>query len=487
MINTESKEHLLNAVLEYCEDIVTVKDLSLRYVAYNKAFFSLIGGKKGETVIGKTLSESLPFSCVDILEECCKKVIQTQDIQTVTFVLSYDNINRIIKQKATPIIKNRKLEGILAVSTDVTNEECLKAKLVAKNYQLNTLLETLPVLVYMKDKDRNLIVANEHSKNFVYNGIDHYTDDLQLNMEEIEEETANEDNYVLQNKKILRKIKSAKDFEGKVHWYRISKAPILTEDNDIMGLVAITKNIDNEKRLENQKNLFLATLSHDLKNPLQAQISSLELLCKGMFGELNPSQKEMVDMILESSRYMKEMLYSLLKSGKDNNGIIMLNRHHFDLNKIVQKCVKETSDLALSKNIKVEIISSLSEDDKLYADEIQMRRVIGNMLNNGINYAYENSPVTIKLYKERDSIFFVITNKSNEISQSLKEQIFDKYVCGEPLQSSNGIGLGLYFCRKIVEANEGKILLDASGNDNSFIVELPILSEDHAFINEIVL
>lgn len=39
MINTESKEHLLNAVLEYCEDIVTVKDLSLRYVAYNKAFF----------------------------------------------------------------------------------------------------------------------------------------------------------------------------------------------------------------------------------------------------------------------------------------------------------------------------------------------------------------------------------------------------------------------------------------------------------------
>ena len=184
---------------------------------------------------------------------------------------------------------------------------------------------------------------------------------------------------------------------------------------------------------------------------------------------------------------MKEMLYSLLKSGKDNNGIIMLNRHHFDLNKIVQKCVKETSDLALSKNIKVEIISSLSEDDKLYADEIQMCRVIGNMLNNGINYAYENSLVTIKLYKERDSIFFLITNKSNEISQSLKEQIFDKYVCGEPLQSSNGIGLGLYFCRKIVEANEGKILLYASGNDNSFIVELPILSEDHAFINEIVL
>lgn len=487
MINTESKEHLLNAVLEYCEDIVTVKDLSLKYVAYNKAFFNLINGKQGETFLGHRLCETLPFSCVDVLEECSKKVIQTQEIQTITFVLSYDNVNRIIRQTATPIIKNGKLEGILAVSTDVTNEECLKAKLIAKNYQLNTLLENLPVLVYMKDKDRNLIVANEHSKRFVFDGIDHYSDDVHINMNDAEEETANEDNYVLQNKKNLRKIKSAIDYDGKMHWYRINKAPILTENNDIMGLVTITKNIDKEKRLENQKNLFLATLSHDLKNPLQAQISSLDLLNKGMFGELNSAQKEMVEMILESSRYMKDMLYSLLKSGKDNNGIIILNRSYFDLNKVVQKCVKEINDLALSKNVKIEIKTSLTENDKLYADEIQMRRVVGNMLNNGINYAYENSVLKINLHKNNSSIFFSVTNKSDEISQSLKEQIFDKYVCGEPLQRSNGIGLGLYFCRKVIEANEGKISLENNKNDNSFIAELPILNENHALINEVVL
>lgn len=487
MINTENKEHLLNAVLEYCEDIVTVKDLSLKYVAYNKAFWGLVNGKQGESFIGRKLCETLPFGCVEVLEKCSKKVIQTQEIQTVTFVLSHDNVNRIIRQTATPIIKNGKLEGILAVSTDVTNEECLKAKLIAKNYQLNTLLENLPILVYMKDKDRNLIVANEHSKNFVNEGIDYYADDLRINVNDASEETANEDNYVLQNKKNLRKIKSAVDYDGKTHWYRINKAPILTEDNDIMGLVTICKNIDNEKRLENQKNLFLATLSHDLKNPLQAQISSLELLNKGMFGDLNSAQKEMVEMILESSRYMKEMLYSLLKSGKDNNGIIILNRTYFDLYKVVQKCIKEINDLALSKNIKIEVTSSLTKNDTLFADEIQMRRVVGNMLNNGINYAYENSLLKIDLHRKNDSIVFSITNKSDEISQRLKEQIFDKYVCGEPLQRSNGIGLGLYFCRKVVDANEGTISLKSNGNDNSFIIELPILTDNHALINEIVL
>lgn len=181
------------------------------------------------------------------------------------------------------------------------------------------------------------------------------------------------------------------------------------------------------------------------------------------------------------------MLYSLLKSGKDNNGILMLNRTHFNLYKVVKKCIKEINDLALSKGIKIEISSTLKEDDLLFADEIQMRRVIGNMLNNGINYAYDNSKLKINMYKENKSIFFKMTNKSNEISQTLKKQIFDKYVCGEPLQSSNGIGLGLYFCKKVIEANEGKIKLEANNNDNSFIIELPILSENHALINEIVL
>ena len=131
MINTESKEHLLNAVLEYCEDIVTVKDLSLKYIAYNKAFFNLVGGKEGESIIGRSLCDICPFSCVKIIEQCSRKVIQTSESQTSTFVYSDNNVNRIIKQTATPIIKNGVIEGILAVSTDVTKEEYLKAKLIA--------------------------------------------------------------------------------------------------------------------------------------------------------------------------------------------------------------------------------------------------------------------------------------------------------------------------------------------------------------------
>ena len=195
----------------------------------------------------------------------------------------------------------------------------------------------------------------------------------------------------------------------------------------------------------------------------------------------------MIEMILESSKYMKEMLYSLLKTGKESNGRIILARSYFNFEKLVNKCVKEIHDLALSKNIRIAINSELKSDDLIYADEIQMRRVIGNMLNNGINYAFEKTELAIDILKSNNNIIFKITNESTEIPQSLQDHIFDKYVCGDPLQSNIGIGLGLYFCKKIIEANEGEISLNAIGTKNTFMVTLPILSERNALISEVVL
>ena len=75
----------------------------------------------------------------------------------------------------------------------------------------------------------------------------------------------------------------------------------------------------------------------------------------------------------------------------------------------------------------------------------------------------------------------------DEIDDELKAQIFDKYVCGHQLTENNGVGLGLYFCKKIVEAHNGKISLDANGTTNTFKIELPISTENPAMIKEVIL
>ena len=487
MINLAGNEHLLNAILEYCADIITVKDLNLNYVAFNRAFLKHIGATNITEIIGKSIYEIIPQECCKIIVDNVKRVISELKPHTYTFVLERNGVARIVKQTATPIIRDGELKNILMVSSDVTNEENLKAKLIDKNYQFNTLIENLPFIVYMKDTDRNLIVATQKSRDFIYKGIDNFsTKDIQLNMIDAEAETANEDNYVLQNKKHLEKEKSVIDLNGKTHWYKVHKAPILTETNDITGLVTIAKNIDAEKRLEMQKNLFLATLSHDLKNPLQAQISSLEMLYKQLAGKVNDEQKEILELIIESSKYMRSMLCTLMKTCKESNGAIQLSRTNFDIKKLILHSVKEIRELAANKNIKI-VINADADKYIIFADEIQMRRVIGNMLNNAVNYAFENTQINVNLEFKNNNFHLSFENKSDIIPDDLHRHIFDKYVCGEKLQNNAQIGLGLYFCRKVIEAHEGQIELYTNGNTNKFEITMPCINEDSALISEIVL
>ena len=490
MIDIEGKEHLLDAIFEYCEDIITVKDLDLKYIAYNKAFLkSIIEGDEKTPIIGKSVDEVFPNDeCAQVVINNAQKAISELETNCYTFRHKIHGVNKIIKQTTTPIVRDGIVFGVLSVSRDVTREENLKTRLLEKNYQLNTLLENLPLLVYMKDKNRNFVVANNESRNFVLNGIDSYSDGVEIDMKDALPEVENEDNYVLQNKKHLRKEKVVKGSDGKQHWYKIHKAPILTSNNEINGLVAIAKNIDADKKLEYQRDLFLATLSHDLKNPLQAQISSLEMLYREYYGKIDEGHQEVMALIIESAKYMKDMLCTLLKTYKQNNGIIQLIYSRFDILSLMTKSIREVRDLGKIKNVEIRFNSKLTEDEKLmYADENQLRRVIGNMLNNAINYAFENSVVDISIKLENGFYVFDFKNESEEISESLKVNIFDKYVCGNPLESNSGVGLGLYFCRKILEAHEGTISLDNIGTKNTFSIKIPKLDKKSALITEVAL
>lgn len=490
MIDIEGKEHLLDAIFEYCEDIITVKDLDLKYIAYNKAFLkSIIEGDEKTPIIGKSIDEVFPNNeSAQVVTNNVQKAISELETNCYTFRHKIHGVNKIIKQTTTPIVRDGIVCGVLSVSRDVTREENLKTRLLEKNYQLNTLLENLPLLVYMKDKNRNLVVANNESRNFVLNGIDSYSDGVEIDMKDALPEVENEDNYVLQNKKYLQKEKVVKGSDGKQHWYKIHKAPILTSNNEINGLVAIAKNIDADKKLEHQRDLFLATLSHDLKNPLQAQISSLQMLYREYYGKIDEGHQEVMALIIESAKYMKDMLCTLLKTCKQNNGIIQLVYSRFDILSLMTKSIREVRDLGKIKNVEIRFNSKLTEDEKLmYADENQLRRVIGNMLNNAINYAFENSVVDISIKLENGFYVFDFKNESEEISESLKVNIFDKYVCGNPLESNSGVGLGLYFCRKILEAHDGTISLDNIGTKNTFSIKIPKLDEKSALITEVAL
>lgn len=226
-----------------------------------------------------------------------------------------------------------------------------------------------------------------------------------------------------------------------------------------------------------KKELFFAELAHDLKNPIDAQLLSLKMLSDGAFGRLNSEQNEIIEIILESTNYMHNMLHTILNMYKYSNCIISLTKSKFSAKDLIQNCINEIKHFACHKNIEI-IFEIKNKNVEILADIIQLRRVISNLLNNALNYSFENSCLYIKIDKESDIMIFEFENSGPEITDDVKKHIFEKYFSSSKI----GTGLGLYFSRKIIEAHDGKIYLNAKGTSNKFIFEIPINNSKQASI-----
>ena len=468
--NLFSLNPLRDVIIDNCEDIVTVKDINMKYVFCNKAFLGLLGLKDKVNVIDKRINEIFDDKNSKIINGNCEIIKQTMDPKTFEFEVEKDFCSKIVKTTSYPILKDGVLNGILSVSKDFDKDNESKNKLIEKFQLVNSFLENIPILAYIKDLHNNYIVGTKYSKEFFQYGIDYYAGNIKIDMKNSTNIIAEEDRYVIKNKKVLIKERLLKSIEGTEHWYKIYKSPVYDEQKGISGILTLVQNIDEAKKLEVQKELFLATMTHDLKNLLQAQISSLQLLSKGKFGTVSEKQKEILDMIDESASFMKDMIYSILSTYKYENGIVQLNKVDFDIDDLIHICIEEAQYLAQEKNIFIEY---RKESDKsiVNADESQIRRVISNILNNGINYAYKNTKIIISFVQEDETISIKIKNTSEPIPESMRKRIFEKYVAGNGISR---IGLGLYFCKKVIEAHNGRISLNAYGNHNEFVIELPM-------------
>lgn len=222
-----------------------------------------------------------------------------------------------------------------------------------------------------------------------------------------------------------------------------------------------------------QKEMYIATLTHDMKNSVQAQLLSLNMLNKGTLGSLNAQQKEIVTMIIESVSYMKDMFYAMLNTYACENGYIKLVKNKFDVDIFMQNCLNEIKIGAEEKKLHIVYCSNMSGQE-LYADAVQLRRVVSNLLNNAVSYAMNNSKIKVFVFVRDGKMIFEFSNVGAPIPPDVRKHLFDKYVTGAYTFNKTGYGLGLYASKKVVEAHKGEIFYKAAENENIFSFEIPL-------------
>ena len=232
-----------------------------------------------------------------------------------------------------------------------------------------------------------------------------------------------------------------------------------------------TDNVEENDIIQKQRETFIASLSHDLKNPTIAQIRAIELILKGKFGKILPEQREIMEMLLDSCKYMNAMLCSVLTTYRNEKGTVTLASEHVSIADLAIECIDEMVYLAKDKGIKISVKNS-SEKEYVWGDSVQLRRVVMNLLSNSIKYAYPNTELKIMIYNEDNYTCFMFENSSPYLTPDRQKNIFARYISYSKTHS--GIGLGLYASKKIVEAHGGNMFVRSFEDDkNIFGFKIP--------------
>ena len=229
----------------------------------------------------------------------------------------------------------------------------------------------------------------------------------------------------------------------------------LNIEDRISRYIILIKNVTNQKELEKLKEDFVATLTHDLKVPIVAELNMLEFLINGTFGEINDKQRDVLGKMKSSNKELIDLVHMLLDTYKSNNTTIELYKENTDLNEFLSETIDEMRPVADKNDIKLNFVAP--QDVNINIDKMQFKRVIKNLIQNALSYSETSTDVDIKTNIQGGNVYISVIDYGKGISQKDIGLIFNKYYSTSKKYRKIGTGLGLYLSKQIVEAHDGEI------------------------------
>ena len=246
----------------------------------------------------------------------------------------------------------------------------------------------------------------------------------------------------------------------------------LNLDDKKKRFVIIIKDITNQKELETLREDFVATLTHDLKVPIVAEANILDFLINGKFGEVNEKQFEAISNMKVCNQELVDLVQILLETYKIKETGIELEKENIELVPFINAIVDEMRSIAEKSNLQLNFTPQ--QGIKVFADNMQLKRVIKNLIQNAISHSDSNKDIDIKIEQNHDFITITIIDYGKGISKENIDKIFNKYYSTAKKFRKIGTGLGLYLSQQIVKSHGGEIVVNSKENvSTEFCIKLP--------------
>lgn len=209
---------------------------------------------------------------------------------------------------------------------------------------------------------------------------------------------------------------------------------------------------------------LIADISHQTKTPITNLSLYISLL------EDDPKD-EYLEIIKYELNKLEFLIQNLVKSSRLESDIIGLQKHQANLKDLVKDVLREFKVILDEKCISID----LKAEDLFFAlDERWLKEAIHNLVDNAIKYSPNGSTINISVYKSYLNYNLDIENECKDLSEETLPKIFERFYRGKNSVSKDGLGLGLYIAREIIEKHGGNIKASLDENRIKFSVDFPL-------------
>jgi PAS domain S-box-containing protein len=276
--------------------------------------------------------------------------------------------------------------------------------------------------------------------------------------------------------------------DGRCQWLRWEVRPWHDSAGEVAGLLVFTEDITERKaavealrEADRRKDEFLATLAHELRNPLAPVRNAVEILKRQ--GLDDPAAQGARAMIERQVDHMVRLIDDLLDVSRITRGKLVLKRERVELAEVVAQALDASRPHVESGRHRLEV--ALPEDPiGLDADPVRLAQVFANLLNNAAKYTEAGGQIRLCAAIEGKEVAVRVTDTGIGIPPEHLAGLFEMFsqVGSAQERAQGGLGIGLALSRRLVELHGGRIEArsDGPGRGTELIVHLPVLSQGQA-------
>ena len=260
--------------------------------------------------------------------------------------------------------------------------------------------------------------------------------------------------------------------DGSELWALFSARPLFDAEGHYNGALALVIDITARKHGEQLREEYVSLISHDLRNPLTVITGVADWLRLQFARKGDPQAAHSCESIVKSARRMNAMIQDLVDVARLEAGRLEMHKAPLDLAALVREIIERVGTVGERARLHLEAPPSLPT---VHADPERLERALVNLITNALKYSPSDRPVVVRLAPQERSVVISVADQGEGIPPEEQGLIFERFYRSRARGKAEGLGLGLYIARLIVEAHGGRIWVESQpGRGSTFSFSLPL-------------